>query len=160
MGPRDTGIREQLCTRLLLRIKHPSNNYSSSPCLYPVRGHRIDQTDEQPICNHAGCLRHSVDLLGESGLLTSSSVLVDGVVGSSLVDGLGSNIESSLSLVSIACSNSSIYLTDSSLYAVLLSNILCMTLCILLYTEDRSFNIRHEFHLLAENYLDTLPRKT
>lgn len=84
------------------------------------------------------------------------------MVCSSLIDSLASDSKEGFCFISVASLNSVQYLAGSSANTGLLSQILCMALCISLYTQNRRFNIWqliHPLEISVPAYFSMKPQK-
>ncbi len=107
-------------------------------------------------------LRQCVDLAGEARLLTGCAVLVEDLVGSSLIDRLAGKTQAGLRFVDIARLDSLEDAAGSRADTGLLSSVLCMALSVGFHTQDRCFDVRQVFHPLAvsfPNYFITTDEK-
>lgn len=93
-------------------------------------------------------LRQCVDLAGEARLLTCCAVLVEDLVGSSLIDRLAGKTQAGLRFVDIARLDSLEDAAGSRADTGLLSSVLCVALCVGFHTKDRSFDVRQVIHPL------------
>ncbi len=99
-------------------------------------------------------LRQCVDLAGEARLLTSCAVLVEDLVGSSLINRLAGKTQAGLRFVDIARLDSLEDAAGSRADTGLLSSVLCMALSVGFHTQDRCFDVRQVFHPLAVSFLN------